>query len=187
MKNTLLISVVILIMVIIVGCGANTNSPDKDKPVQSTEIVTEVTVTSTPEATAIPTPEVEKAFKIGEVVNLGNIEFIINGTRVLTKTESDKPAEGKVFYIIDATINNTGAEDYICDTIGQMAIIDSKGYTSYVTILFDIKPPLSSLIKPGRKTSGEVAFSVPKDASGLELSFIYDTEENKEAIFKLDR
>jgi len=64
---------------------------------------------------------------------------------------------------------------------------DGEGYSYDQAFGADTKGSLDGELAPGRKMRGELAYEIPKDASGLELIFDADVWGSGQAIVKLDR
>ncbi|MOA59702.1 Telomeric repeat-binding factor 2 [compost metagenome] len=67
----------------------------------------------------------------------------------------------------------------------QTSLVDGDGYKYTIAITTSVKNQLDGSVAAGRKLRGEVAYEVPKDATGLEFIFS-DPFTNGQAIWTLE-
>lgn len=96
-----------------------------------------------------------------------------------------KPEEGKIYKIVDITVENKGKEEAAVSSVMNTSMADSDGYTYDITITSVVKNQLDGSVGAGRKLRGQVAFEVPKTAKGLEFIFS-DPFTKGQAIWKLN-
>jgi len=170
MKKAFLVFLLIMGLVI-TGCG-ETTTPEK---VDTSQPATENQQKTEPQY-----------FKVGDTVKMGKLAITVNGVRQSKGTSFEKPKDGHVFVIVDATIENLGDEPASISSMLMFKMADAEGYNYGTTIFTGIKGQLDGEVGPGRKMRGEVAFEVPKDAKGLEFIFEPNLLGFGQAIFKLE-
>ena len=164
-----LISILILSCIFFLLAGCNDVKPEKvDK-----------------ETTGEPHAKTE-TYKIGDSVKAGNLIFTVNSTRTDEGGEFIKPDEGKIYYMVDVTVENTGSESEAVSSLMMFKLFDSDGYNYSVTIGPETKGSVDGEISAGRKLRGELAFEIPQDAEGLELEIDPSIFGNGQIIVKLD-
>jgi hypothetical protein len=147
-----LYSFLILTCVFFVLAGCNDVDPEKVEDGSTVTAATEV-----------------KTFKIGDSVKAGNLIFTVNSTRTDAGGEFIKPDDGKIYYIVDVTVENTGDESENVSSMLMFKLIDSDGYNYSVTFGPETQGQVDGEIAAGRKLRGELVFEIPEDAEGLEL------------------
>ncbi len=145
---------VILIVMAATGCGT-TVTPEKAEPSE--------------------TPEVQQpeTFEIGEAVKAGKVHVTLHQVRTWEGDEWNKPEEGHVHLIPEATIENISEEAYHASTLMQWSAVDQDGVKYNIALVTDLKGSLDGEIGPGRKIRGEIAFEVER---GKEYEIIFEPE-----------
>jgi len=110
-----------------------------------------------------------ETYKIGDPVKAGNLIFTVNSTRTDKGGDIIKPGEGKIYYIVDVTVENTGDKSENVSSLLMFKLFDSDGYNYSVTFGPETKGQIDGEIAAGRKLRGELVFEIPEDAMGLEL------------------
>ncbi len=128
-----------------------------------------------------------KTFKIGDSVKAGNLIFTVNSTRTDAGGEFIKPDEGKIYYIIDVTVENTGDEPESVSSLMMFKLIDSDGYNYSVTFGPETKGQLDGEVSTGKKMRGELVYEIPENSSGLELQIDPTVFGSGQIIVELDR
>ncbi|WP_162523598.1 DUF4352 domain-containing protein [Calorimonas adulescens] len=180
LKRFAVILSLLLIFTLVAGCG-ETATPEK---------VGESSTTSGQTGSASNGGEKEPAaetFKIGDVISIGDYVLTVNGTRTSNGDDFLKPDEGNTWYIIDATVENKSDKPVNVSSLLMFKLSDGEGYSYDQAFGADTKGSLDGELAPGRKMRGELAYEIPKDASGLELIFDADVWGSGQAIVKLDR
>lgn len=131
-------------------------------------------------------PKVE-TFKIGDSVKAGNLIFTVNSTRTDEGNEFIKPGEGKTYYIVDVTVENTGDESEVVSSLMMFKLFDADGYNYSVTIGPETKGSVDGEVAAGRKIRGELVFEIPVESSGLELEIEPSLFSMGKIIVELDR
>lgn len=82
------------------------------------ETATDTTVADTKETTELTPAKEEPAFKVGDVVTVGDMEYTVNGLEVSKSVgPSIMPTEAKgTFLIVDLTVKNNGNEAVMVDS-----------------------------------------------------------------------
>lgn len=94
-----------------------------------------------------------------------------------------KPAEGKVYKIVDVTVENKGTEEAVVSSMLNTSLSDNDGYNYNVAFTTSIENQLDGSVPAGRKLRGQVAYEVPTDASGLE--FIFSDPSKNEPLLEI--
>jgi len=114
-----------------------------------------------------------QAYKAGDKVKIGNMVVTLNKVRRLPNTTFNKPSDSKnIFVAADFTFENTGSEAENVSSLLQISMQDDSGYAAQQTIHTKAKTLKEGEIGPGRKSSGEIAYEVPKSVKGLQI--LYD-------------
>lgn len=127
-----------------------------------------------------------ETYQIGDSVKAGNLIFTVNSTRTDEGGEFIKPDEGKIYYMVDVTVENTGDESETASSLMMFRLFDSDGYNYSVTFGPETKGSVDGEISAGRKLRGELVYEIPKEATGLELE-IDPTLGSGQIIVELDR
>lgn len=152
------------------SANANTTAKDNAEPAVAIE------------EPAAATPDV---FKIGDSVTFNDLVITVNSIKDDHGDDFLKPAEGKVYKIVDVTVENNGANDAIVSSMLNTSLSDHDGYTYNVAFTTAIENQLDGSVPAGRKLRGQVAYEVPTDASGLEFIFS-DPFTQGQAIWSLE-
>lgn len=125
--------------------------------------------------TEAPTPAGPQAYRVGDVVQLGDVALAVLGWRRLEGTQFAQPEAGKTFVGVDLLVVNQGEQAANLSTLAQMSLKD--GEDRRYTIDFLAATAIGGAapegeLAPGERVRGGVGFQVPSDASGL--SFVFD-------------
>ena len=171
MKRTALI-MLICVTILLAGCAVETITPEKVELNNSTSSEQEVKT---------------ETFAIGDSVKGGDLVFTVNSTRTDQGSEFIKPAEGKIYYIVDVTVENVGDEAEQLSSLMMFKLFDSEGYNYSVTFGPETKGDVGGELSPGRKIRGELVFEIPEEATSLELEITPGIFTSGKIIVKLDR
>mgnify|MGYP000861083628 CR=1 FL=1 len=169
MKKTALI-MLICVTILLAGCAVETITPEK---------VDNNTSTGSEAKT--------ETFEIGDSVKGGDLIFTVNSTRTDEGTEFIKPSEGKIYYIVDVTVENPGSEPESVSSLMMFKLFDGDGYNYNITFGPETKGQVDGEVSPGRKIRGELVFEIPEEATGLELEITPAVFSTGKIIVKLDR
>lgn len=169
----LLIFLVLAISLTLTACVEEIDPQKVDKSVETTG-----NEESAPKTTT---------YAIGDTVKAKDVEYTLNGVRESQGNEFIKPDEGKVYYLIDLTIENKGSETYGVSSLMNFKLVDGEGVSYDVAIGADTNGSLDGEVMAGRKMKGELAFEIPKAAKGLELEVKHNIMTSGSIIYKLDR
>lgn len=107
--------------------------------------------------------QVQKEYKVGDVVKLGDREFVVNSTK-RSKTISYSTAKtGKEYMIMNVTIQNRGSDEVSFNTF-DFKIQDINGaQTSADASSYSLEDSLNSgTLAPNGKITGSLAFEIPE-------------------------
>ncbi|MDQ6694193.1 MAG: DUF4352 domain-containing protein [Chloroflexota bacterium] len=97
-----------------------------------------------------------------------------------------KPAAGNEYIVLNMTIENTSSDKKIVSTLLNFSVKDGTGHRYSLALGAKTTGSLDGDIAPNTKTTGETAFEVPANATGL--VFIYNPLLGGDPIkFKLDK
>jgi len=188
MKKILKWVVIAFVGLIVIGMalGGKDETPQKVEKEPETQAASTEQNAENKESEQKEQPK-EEVYNIGDSIKIGDVVLTVNSVKEDSGSEYIKPSDGNVYYIIDMTIENKGEKAYNSSTLMQMSLVDSDGYKYDITIGPKLKGSLDGEIGAGRKLRGEVAFEIPKDATGLEFVYDYKLLSNGQIIVKLDR
>lgn len=175
--------VVLMLVLATLACGGEV-SPTKVGEVTSPSptkepAVAEPAATKAPEEAPAPTdtpvPPAPTAYKVGDVISIGDMVMVVLGWDSPLGDEFNKPDEGKKFVAIDVLLVNQGSATTSVSTMLQMSLKDATAQKYDVDLAANIATGSSSPdgeISPGERMRGKVGFQVPQDATGL--VFVFD-------------
>ena len=108
---------------------------------------------------------------LGQTANVGDAEVTAHSFRLDTGGEFLAPDPGNVWIVIDATVVNTGGDEYNLSSLLQMAIRDPEAREHDIAFGPDLSGHLDGTILAGDRLRGEVAFEVPAGMTGLQFVF----------------
>ena len=127
------------------------------------------------ESRATPSPQQQpkplQKFKVGDVIEIGQLRFTVHGVREDKGNQFLHPPQGKRWIVVDATIENLSDKPTTISSLLMFKLADADGRRYDITLGPELRGHLDGELAPGSKMRGEVAFEVPKDAKGLELIF----------------
>lgn len=168
-----LLTVMAIIFAFLLALGSSDSESSKPTKVEQSEGNTEAK------------SEQQETFKVGETVKMGDLEFTVNGIRIDEGDDFNKPEEGNVFLIIDATIKNTGQDSNALSSLIMFKLYDSEFYEKDMSIFADTKGSLDGELGAGRTMRGEIAFEVGKDETEWEFIFEPNVFGFGQAIYEL--
>lgn len=169
-----LLTVIVIIFAFLLALGSSNSESSKPTKVESSD-----------EKTTEAKSEQQETFKVGETVKMGDLEFTVNGIRTDKGGDWNKPEEGNVFLIIDATIKNTGQDSSALSSLIMFKLYDSEFYEKDMSIFADTKGSLNGELGAGRTMRGEIAFEVGKDETEWEFIFEPNVFGFGQAIYEL--
>lgn len=175
-KKVFLISLVILLVFALLGCG-ETTQPERVEEEKNGEAVTE-------EGTEVG--GAEEYFAIGDTVKMGDLVFTLNTARWDSGDEFFAPDEGERWLVLDCTIENQADESTSISSMLMFSLYDEEHYSCNQEFVADLRGSLDGELGPGRKMSGEIAFSVSEEHSTWEFIFEPNVFGFGQAIFKVN-
>jgi hypothetical protein len=165
-----------LLAVIIIGNIANGGGEDETA---STEPKKEATETSTePAKEEEPKKEEAKAFGVGEVVKVGDLEYTVTGSSEVTELKSDNEyidpvkTEGKLI-VIEYTVKNLDKEARMVD--GELFKLQGNGAefepmnSAEVMMVLGDKNLFLEEVNPQLSRNGTLVIEVPADLTAYDL------------------
>ena len=138
-------------------------------------------------ATETPTTAAsEKAFTVGDSVELDDVVVSFVDISESKGTKYFKPADGNVFLACEFEITNNSDEDLTISSI-----LSFEAYCDDYTCEYSItalsanndKKQLDGTVAAGKKMKGIVAYEVPSDWKELEVHYTLDVLSSREIVF----
>jgi len=167
MKINLSILIVLTLLVLVsLACGSSTAAPEPQKIGEATPIV--------PVADKPAAPPEVKTYKVGDMVQVGDLVVVVNGLEFSNGDDIWKPDAGKRFAIVDVTFENRGSSSKSISGLLQITLKDDTGMEYNEDMAADIvagNSTPSGEIVPGDKLRGKIGFQVPGEAKGFRFVF----------------
>lgn len=161
MRHKILTVLIVLIILGAIGGAAGSNSPKKVGENKSA-------TTSTQKSESKPKTQ---TFKIGDVVQLKDYKVTVNKVRTGNGAEGMEPEQGKQYFYVDCTIENTSDKEKDISSVLMFKVQDSDGRSCDQSIPGDQNGQLDGKVSPGQKLSGEYVVKIPQGKTGLRLVF----------------
>ena len=134
----------------------------------------------------VPTISSNKTFKLGDVVELGDV--VISFVDMVTSTGADfsKPAEGKVFVLCEFEITNNSSEELAVSSMMSFeAYCDDYAceYSFSALMAKGDKEQLDGSVAAGKKMRGVVGYEIPTDWKELEVQYTPNILSSDKVIF----
>lgn len=120
---------------------------------------------------AAPAAEEKTEFQLGEGIKVDDaVLTVVSGKKFKPSNSFDKPASGKVYYIVNLKIEN-GGKDPVDYNEFNYKIQDATGNQTNAAFLGSEVPNKmnSGSLAAGGKLNANLVFEVPKDMKGLKL------------------
>lgn len=129
-----------------------------------------------------------KNYSVGDTVELKDYKVTVNGVRTVTQDNTGyiKAEEGKEFFLVDCTVENTSSKDQAVSSIMMFKIVDKDGRSYDQALFTDANGQLDGTVGSGRKITGEYCVQVPQGQTGLELEFNSSLINNQQIIVSLN-
>lgn len=129
-----------------------------------------------------------KNYSVGDTVELKDYKVTVNGVRTVTQDNTGyiKAEEGKEFFLVDCTVENTSSKDQTVSSIMMFKIVDKDGRSYDQALFTDANGQLDGTVGSGRKITGEYCVQVPQGQTGLELEFNSSLINNQQIIVSLN-
>jgi hypothetical protein len=151
------------------------DSPGQDVIAES-EIVEE-SESQQVETEKISEPEELIIYKMGDIVEIGNIAVKINSIRVTEKDEWDEQTEdGYMYLLVDVSIENIGTQETYIDNYNNFRLVDKDGRSYKAVWPMEAKGKVEGPLGAGRKIAGEMAYGIPPDIKEFEME-IFDPNQ----------
>lgn len=115
--------------------------------------------------------ETKTEFALGEGIKVDDaVMTVVSAKQFTPSNEFDKPASGKVYYIVNIKIENSGSKPLDYNEFNYK-IEDANGVQTDAAIIgSDVPNKMNSgSLAPGGKLDSNIVFEVPKDMKGLKL------------------
>lgn len=118
-----------------------------------------------------PEPELEPqaptVFAVGDIIQDGHFTIVVNEVEQTTQGII-APDDGKVYFIMDVTIENNGTEEENISSLLMFDLKDGDGRSQDLSIGAGTDGSLNGTILPSEKLTGEIAFET-EEAGELNL------------------
>jgi hypothetical protein len=130
---------------------------------------------ATPTEAPAPTANVPQIYRVGDVVQLGDVALAVVGWSRPEGTQFARPEAGKGFVGVELLVVNQGERAVNLSTLAQMSLKDAEDRRYTVDLL--AATALGGAAPEGELASGErlrgsVGFQAPAEAAGL--TFVFD-------------
>jgi hypothetical protein len=112
-----------------------------------------------------------KARPLGTAQKVRAAEITVHGSRESDGTGFMPPSIGDKWLIVDVSPKNTGNGAYVLSSSLECKLRDDRGRSYFVAVEAPITGSFDGMMQSGGVLSGEVAFEVPEDATGLVFIF----------------
>lgn len=173
-KKILIVILGVTTIFTLVGCGTN-----------ATGVPIPTKVDNTASSTSENKPQI---FKVGETIHLKDYKVTVNGVRTATQDKSGllKADDGKEYFLVDCTVENTSDKDQVISSAMMFKVVDEDGQAYNLAIFPEANGQLDGTIGPTRKIKGEYCVQVPLNKTGLELEFDSSFISGQQVIIKLN-
>lgn len=168
-RNILLIVAIVALALPFVACGTDTGATGSA-----------VTPQTTSTTSAAP-----KSFKVGDTVKIGIWTVKVNSAKTNAGGDFIKPKSGNAFLVINVTVTNTDSKAQTISSALNFKLSDSTGQSYTETVVDNQKNPPDGTVAANGKSTGELAFEVPKTMHNYELQFIPDITSTDQATWTL--
>jgi hypothetical protein len=148
---------------------ATTAPAQGEQPTTATQA--EQPAASQEQPTAAPTTQ---EFKVGDVVNINDLNLAVLGWEEINPTDMAKPDEGKKFIAVQLIVVNAGKDAAHFSSLAQTKLKDESAQQYdpdfMASMAANSKAP-DGEIAAGEKVRGKVGFQVPGDVKGLQFVF----------------
>lgn len=177
-KRSLFTLTTAALLAVLTGCGAADSAPATSQGTDQAENQAQVETTQAQS-------DADKA-QLGDTVAVGDVKVTINNLRFDRGEGEDAAADGYTYLIVDAAVENTGAEAFYSRPTIHFVVTTADGFSFDRLALPGLKGNLEMEIPAGETATGEVAFQVPLGAKGLDLIYTPDVlNQDQKAVFSL--
>jgi hypothetical protein len=122
------------------------------------------------------TAPANQEFKVGDVIHVNDLNFVVLGWEELKPTDFAKPDAGKKFIAVELVFVNGGKDSVHISSLAQMKLKDDTAQQYDADLMasttLSSKSPEGE-IAAGEKLRGKIGFAVPEGVKGLQ--FVFDT------------
>ena len=118
--------------------------------------------------------EVKDTFTVGEIAELDDVRVTLTNYQESNGSEWNKPADGKVFMLVEFEIeNNSDEEVAVSSMLSFEAYVDDYAASlSLGALVENDETQLDGTVAPGKKMKGWIGYEVPTDWKKFEVQFI---------------
>lgn len=159
-KHKVLAGIIIVIALVVISSALSTKS--------------EPTVTNSSSESSTQTSEPQKTeFNINETVSFDDRELTVTQIQrnFQTGNQFSQPEAGNEFVVVSVELKNNGSSEMSFNPY-DFKLQDSNGVQKSQSFVVSVENQLDSgTLAPGSKVSGNIAFEIPQDDSGLKLIY----------------
>ena len=159
-KHKVLAGIIIVIALVVISSALSTKS--------------EPTVTNSSSESSTQTSEPQKTeFNINETVSFDDRELTVTQIQrnFQTGNQFSQPEAGNEFVVVSAELTTNASPEMTFNPY-DFKLQDSNGVQKSLSFVVSIENQLDSgTLAPGGKVSGNIAFEIPQDDSGLKLIY----------------
>lgn len=171
---------IIFIFLTVIGTANNntSNSASINNRSNTNQSSTSAAVEQTQPRTTIPEKEI---YSVGDTVHLGKLDVVyVSSGEYHEENPYLQPADGKKYIFLKFAFSNTSSNsDASVSSFSFKCYADGYACDTY----YGNNEDLSATLSPGRSSSGQVCFIVPKDANDIEVEFESNILSGKKTKF----
>lgn len=126
--------------ILLTGCGGSSDTAKKEETKEEKK------------------EEKKTEFQIGETAEVEGTKITVNSVREDYGNDFMKPAEGKVYYILDVSLENTKDKEFASSSLLCYELKDGDGRKQDISIFADLNGSLDTTVPANDKAAGEIAF-----------------------------
>ena len=132
-----------------------------------------------------PTAAGDPVFKVGEIVELSDVNVTLLSVKESKGAQFFEPAEGNIFLLCEFEIENKSTEE-----LAVSSMLSFEAYCDDYTCSLSIsalsasdQEQLDGTVAPGKKMKGVVGYEVPENWKELEVHYTLDLLNSKTIVF----
>jgi len=129
---------------------------------------------------------VAQTYAIGDILKMGDYEFVLNSVRYDGGSQYLKPEAGTKWLLFDCSITNNGSEPAAISSMLMFKVYDTEHYLKDMAFGPEIKGSLDGELGIGRTMRGEVAYTVSENETDWEFIFESDFFDQGQAIYNVN-
>lgn len=183
--------IVIFIIGAAAGGGSDNNKPSKvgDTNSSSADNNSNKSQQNNAESSNIEEESKETVFRKGEIAELNGVQVTLTDYKESTGSNFNKPADGKVFLLVEFDIvNNTDKDLAISSMLSFEAYADDYKLDYSLGAMIDKEgSQLDGSIAAGKKMKGWIGWEVSQDYKNVEIHFTDNVWSSNKFVFVIEK